>query len=165
MGTPCRQTTLLLGSVRYIRLHIVLICSHYHAEYPADYVSPVMDLFVEDQVPFGVPSTLSCPKDSEHLERAFDFLQYQHLLKKLGVSSVINQHTLVRLFRILGNTSSGSSFEFLAAAKLARLEKNGMYTFRLVVLQRLTHVLQQMANPAIWLSLTQLDFPLYLTRN
>jgi hypothetical protein len=103
-----------------------------------------MDLFVEDQLPFGVSSALSCPKDSEHLEKAFDFLQYQHLSTKLDVPSAINQRTLVRLFRVLGNTSSGSSFEFLAA-KLARFiqggrqeiyggsSENGTHTFRVVV--------------------------------
>ena len=144
MGTLCRQTTLSLGLVRYICLHVALISLHHLAEYPAYYVSPVMDLFVEDQVPFGVSPPLSCPKDSEHLEKAFDFLQYQHLSKKLDVSSEINRRTLVRLFRILGNTSSGSSIELLAAAKLARFiqgglqeihggEKYGTHTFGVVV--------------------------------
>lgn len=130
-----------------ICLPIALVGLHHCPEYPADYAPPVMDPFVDDQVPFGVSSSLSCLKDSEHLEKAFDLLRYQHLSKKLGVPSALNQRTPIRRLRILGNSSSGSPFEFLAvAAKLAhfiqsgsreiyggskgstRGEKNGMHT-------------------------------------
>ena len=139
---------------------------------------------VHENLEGWVPSLASEEEIRIALEKAFDYLQYQHLSKRLDVSSEINRHTLVRLFRILGNTSSGSSFEFLAAAKLARFiqgglqeiyggEKYGTHTFGVVVLQRLTHDLQEMTKPALltrrlvtWLLLTQLGFLLYLaTRN
>ena len=78
-----------------------------------------MDLFVEDEVPFGVFFSQSCPKDSEHLERAFDLLQYQHLFQKLGVPSVVGQEIIIiRRLRVLGNTSSGSSLDLLPANQL-----------------------------------------------
>jgi hypothetical protein len=116
--TPTTLSLHFTGLVGYIRPCIVLIGSDFYAEYP-DYVSPTMDLFVEDQVPFGVSSPLSCPKDSEHLERAFDLSRYHHLSKKLGVPSVVNQHApVIRLLRILGNTSSGSLADVLSPAKL-----------------------------------------------
>jgi len=100
-----------------------------------------MDLLVEDPVPFGVSSPPSCPEGSEHLEKAFDFFRYQHLSKKLGVPSALNRRTPIRLFRILGNTSSGSAFVSLAVTKLARFdpsvqggEKNGMHMLGVVLL-------------------------------
>ena len=79
-----------------------------------------MDLFSEDQVPFGssVSSSLSCPKDSERIELAFDVLRSQHLFRKLGVPSVVNQRSPLRFLRILGNTSSGSSLDLSTATKL-----------------------------------------------
>jgi hypothetical protein len=108
-----------LGEIHLSTLLLDIRSLHCHAEYPAGYVSPIMDLFAEDQVPLGVSSPLSCPQDSEHLERAFDLLQYQHLFKKLGVSSVVDHHILIaRVLRILGNTSSGSSVDLLSAPKL-----------------------------------------------
>jgi hypothetical protein len=79
-----------------------------------------MNLFVEDQVPFGVSSPLSCPKDSELSEQAFDFLRFQHLYKQLDLPSIVNQHTLVVSLlnsRRVSETSSGS-FDFWSAANL-----------------------------------------------
>jgi len=68
-----------------------------------------MDLFVEDPVPFGVKPLLSCPKDSELLERGYDLLYYQHLFMKLGIPSVVHLRDLPQLLRLLGNTSSGDA--------------------------------------------------------
>jgi hypothetical protein len=94
------------------------LSSHYRVEYPAHYVPPVLDLFAEDRAPFHVSSQRSCPKASEHLERAFELLRYKYLSKKLGVPSVANQYALVvRPLRILGNTSSPSA-GFLSVSNL-----------------------------------------------
>ena len=96
--------------MRYFYLNNALVTLHRHAEF-ADYVPPVMDLFVEDPAPFGIKPLLSCPKDSEHLERTYDLLHYQHLFMKLGIPSVVHLSDLPQLLRLLGNTSSGDFWD------------------------------------------------------
>ncbi|KAF9523516.1 hypothetical protein CPB83DRAFT_910561 [Crepidotus variabilis] len=40
-------------------------------EYATEYVPTTMDLFVDDEVPFGFATSLACPFDSEKIERVF----------------------------------------------------------------------------------------------
>ena len=91
-----------------------------YIEYPADYVPPVMNLFAEDGVPLGYSSFSPevCPKDSEHLERAFDLLKYQYLFKTYGVPLDNQDLLLVRPLRTLGNTSSGSADDVFSSMTL-----------------------------------------------
>jgi len=63
-----------------------------------------MDIFSDDTAPLGFSSSPFCPVDSEHLERSFDLLRYQHAFKQLGVPSVVNSG--IRL--VTSSTGSGS---------------------------------------------------------
>lgn len=108
-----------------------------------------MDLFTDDEVPFGVSSLFSCPKDTEHLERAFDFLRYQHMSGELGVPSVVNQDTtLVRPLLDLGNTSGSAEFGFDSSSaqggpqKINGGGKYGASRLSVMEFQRLIHALQ-----------------------
>ncbi len=63
-----------------------------------------MDLFSDDPIPFTFSSPF-CPIDSEHLERAFETLKYQHAVKTLGVPSVANNGVRI----ITCSTGSGGT--------------------------------------------------------